>query len=272
MKKGLFYLLIFTSFFLFYPTTYASTVTYPRTEEDFLVPADVQVTESNKMDILNTPAVNASEKLYDFAELFSDSEEGDLIRKIQEYSVLSRYDLAIVTTNNLNGFVIGDYTNNFYDYNDFQNEGIILVIYIGGLDPQIYMGTSALPTSELQKIYSDARIHQTLAYIYKDIKDAKYYNAVDNYIKIVKGFFELDNDKQYVVDGNGNLVKQIPWIEIVILASTLSFIIVILLINRLKKYNVVQYSDNIETKLDPTSIRVSITKDEQVDRVLSKAK
>ena len=270
MKKSL--LIIVLSFFLFVPIAFASTNTFPRTEENYLVPSDVQVTDANKMDILKTPAVDSSEKLYDFADLFTDQEEADIYQKIYEYMGISQYDVAIVTTKDMNGFIIGDYTNNFYDYNSFKDEGIIFTIYIGGIDPQIYMGVNGLPESEIRKIYTDARTKQTLEYVYKDIKAGNYFLATDNYVKILKGFYEIDHEKSYVIDDKGNVVKDIPWTEIIILASALSFIIVFLLVNRLKKYNVVKYSDNIESKLDSNSVSISTEKDELVDRVLSKAK
>ncbi len=271
MKKRLLFCFIL-SLFLWMPTVLASTNTFTRTEEDYLVPSDVSVTEGNKQDILKTPAIDASEKIYDFADLYTVVEEEELYDKVKEFIDKSQYDLILVTTTDLNGYIIGDYTNNFYDFNDFKKDGIIFVIYLGGLDPQIYMGTNGGPASEVFTIYTDARVKDTLSYVYKDIKNKNYYLATENFIKIVDGFFQIDKEKKYVIDQNGNVVKDIPWIELVILASALSFIIVFSLIKGLKKYNKVEYSDNLDSKLNPGTMNVSIAKDEFIDRVLGKAK
>ena len=67
MKKIIKY---FTLLLLIFLSTnvYASTNTKERTEDDLLVPSKVEVTESNKQYILDTPAVDAEEKVYDFAD------------------------------------------------------------------------------------------------------------------------------------------------------------------------------------------------------------
>ena len=54
---------------------FASTNTYTRTNDNLLVPEDVTVTSNNINDILKTPAVFSSEKIYDFADLYTDNEE-----------------------------------------------------------------------------------------------------------------------------------------------------------------------------------------------------
>ena len=106
----------------------ASTNTFTRTIEKPLVPADVLVREDNIQDIMKTPAVSASEKIYDYADLYSEQQEKDLFKKITDFIDESKIDVAIVTTNNQNGYGIRDYAYNFYDYNDFKIEGIIFVI------------------------------------------------------------------------------------------------------------------------------------------------
>ena len=85
MKKILYVASIFFINIILLGNVKASTLTYNRTEEDLLITKDITITEYRKQDILNTPAVNAEEKIYDFAELFTEEEEKDLYNSIEKY-------------------------------------------------------------------------------------------------------------------------------------------------------------------------------------------
>src|SRR5574344_564031 len=135
MKKFKFIIFGLFIFFIVNNNVFASTNTYIRTKEAPLVPKDVVVDENNINNILNTPAVSSSEKVYDYADLLTDDEEKKLVTNINEYISNSIIDVAIVTTNNLNGYSISDYAYNFYDYNDFMSDGVVFVIKVGGSEP-----------------------------------------------------------------------------------------------------------------------------------------
>lgn len=142
MKKFKFIIFGLFIFFIVNNNVFASTNTYTRTKEAPLVPKDVVVDENNINNILNTPAVSSSEKVYDYADLLTDDEEKKLVTNINEYISNSIIDVAIVTTNNLNGYSISEYAYNFYDYNDFMSDGVVFVIKVGGSEPEIFMGNS----------------------------------------------------------------------------------------------------------------------------------
>ena len=103
-------------------------------------------------------------------------------------------DIVIVTTSDLRGFQIPEYTYNFYDYNDFKSDGVILVIYApGGKNPEIFMGNSGVKDSYIFTVYNEGRVNQILAYIYNGyIKDKAYFDACDKYIDIIKGYYATD--------------------------------------------------------------------------------
>ena len=213
----------------------ALPTTYQRTDADMRVPKDVEVTEFNKEAIKNTPSVEKSEKIYDFADLFTEEEEQDLKKTINEYIIDKKVDAIIVTTTNLNGYTIKDYAYNFYDYNDFSATGVIFVIYINNDHPEIYMGNSGPSTSKIFKAYNDARISEILQYVYnKYLREKRYYECSKEYIRIIDAYYDATFGK-YHVDESGNLVKEIPWIESIIIATSLTFIIYILLKKKYKE-------------------------------------
>ena len=85
MRKVCYLLFSFGIFFLSFISVQASVNTYTRTDSDYLVPDYIDVTGSNRDNVLSTPAVDASEKVYDFADLLTDSEEKKIYNQVIEY-------------------------------------------------------------------------------------------------------------------------------------------------------------------------------------------
>ena len=253
-------------FLLFFTpiSVFASTNTFTRTAEDPLVPKDVIVDSTNIDSVLKTPAVSSSEKIYDYADLLSDSQEKLLFKQIDEYMDSSGVDCVVVTTNDLNGFELKDYTENFYDYNDFMIEGVIFVIYLAPDEPHIYMGTNGDPTGKAQSIYTNDRVSQILKYIYKDIKKGDYYSASRDYVKILQGFYNSDMGRDYEVNEEGNVVRQLPWVEMVILSVASSFIVIMLLAYQIKGNNRISYKDELSSRINEKTMMFRTESDNYV--------
>ena len=75
MKK--IYLIILT-FVLGLNIVSASTNTTPRTDDDLGVNKKWEINEKNIDNVKRTPRVDASEKIYDFAEILTEEEEKKL--------------------------------------------------------------------------------------------------------------------------------------------------------------------------------------------------
>lgn len=249
MKKYINYILAFlVLYFIFNGNCYASTNTFVRTNDDLRIPSDVVADSNNHDDIMNTPSINSSEKVYDFVDLLSPSEEKELYDKIIEYNKISNYDAVIVTTDDLSGKELSKYAYNFYDYNDFKSEGVIFIIYVGSDRPGIFMGNCAPSGSEIFHIYSDKVINSTLKYLYNNsFTNDNYYEACYNFVKIVNGFYIQSKNGPSHLGKDGEVVQTIPIFDITIIAVALTFITMYVLIkissNKKKlKYDI---SDNI---------------------------
>ena len=253
-------------------SVFASTNTFTRTKDKPLVPPDIIVKEDNIQDILKTPAVSAVEKVYDYADLYTEQQERDLYKQISSFVEDSNIDVVIVTTKNLNGYEIKDYAYNFYDYNDFRIEGVIFVISLEGSVPEIYMGNSGDSTGRVVTTYTKARIRQTLEYVYKDISIGNYYSATSNFVKIIKGFYDIDRNGDYYVGEDGSIVRNLPWTEIIILALAVSFIIVILCVFQIRNNNHISSKYNLGNLIDDTTLTVKLNSDDYLESVYQKKK
>ena len=126
MKKAILILICFLSSL---DVALASTKTYERTKDNLRVPSSVTVNSENIDYILNTKAVDASEKIYDYAALLSDKEEEEIFEKIRKFINDSSIDLVIITEKDYQITPVA-YAYNFYDYNNFKKEGLIFFIFI----------------------------------------------------------------------------------------------------------------------------------------------
>lgn len=245
----------------------ASVVTFDRNElKNYGVNKKWKITDKNKSNVMNTKAVDASEKIYDFSDILTDSEEQELKLKIDEFIKETNMDMVIVTDefNYYNDEENEVYAADFYDYNDFginydKYSGVLLLrntnpsdkyynIYTFG-DAQLYFSYERLENT-LDDIYFDFTSPLTSKnYGYSSDNDEYLINDVTNDYGYYKGMLKFINDmetyykngipsnmKNYKVDDNGYLyeVYKAPWLPITILSIIVTMIVMGILIKKNK--------------------------------------
>ena len=268
-KRVLLSIVLLICFLLSLENVYADDDVIPRTEENPLVPDGVVVDDSNRDIILKTPAVDASKKIYDFADLLTDKEEYKLYLSLKKYTKETHLDAIVVTTDDLLDFNFDEYVNNFYFYNKFDSNAVIFVISVAEEKPNLFMAGHG---GKAKSIYSDSRIYETLKYIYNDVKKGDYYKVVDDYVNILFGFYNLDREGNYRVNRNGNVVIAIPYVEISIIACSLTIIVIIISFIKLMSMNRLSSSFHYTDLLDSSSMSVITDTDEMIDTVVSDKK
>lgn len=242
----------------------AKVKTNVRTEKNLRVPKDVVVNDNNREAILKTPSVSEKDKVYDFEDLLSEKEKKDIYNKLKKYTSNTGIDAVVVVTSDLCGFTLSDYTFNFYDYNNFKDDGTIFVLYLKEDNKyEIYMGLSGGKNSIVYSIYTNKVIEQTLKYVFYHMKENKYYEGIVDYIAIIQKFYSLDSNANYKVDEHGNVILVFPWIESIILAFTSTVIIIILLISSVYKKDKKSLS-YYDDKLDNETLMIRVDKDQVI--------
>ena len=164
----------------------ASTTTYERTLDNLQVASDIVVTSSNQNAILTTPKVNEEEKIYDFADLFTDSEEMDLYEKVTSFISDTNLDMAIVTIDYNPKYDAQTYADDFYDYNYFgkgsTHDGLLFLIDMH--TREMYIST----LGQALLMYDDYRIDCIL-----DDIDEEYYSDNTNYYKMFDAYIKTSS-------------------------------------------------------------------------------
>ncbi len=221
MKRNIKLVLIAFLLFCLVCDVSASTTTYSRSENDYRVPKNIIVNDSNKNNILATPSVNTEEKIYDFADLYTDKEEKVIYDKIQKFIKNKKLDLAIVTISNNNKASVQNYAYDFYDYNGFgltdSFDGLLLLIDMQ--NSAVFISTTGKAIVD----YDDELVNKILRPVYDEMANGNYETAINK-------FFE----NLYVSDLNEDSNSS-NWYFIVIAAFLATVITIIVLIISMKK-------------------------------------
>lgn len=249
-KKKIKLLFLLLTFILLITPVYANPITKERNEGNYLIPNGIEVTEQNKNNILMTPAVDETEKVYDFADLFSSSEEEKLLKQISSYIDKYKMDLAVVTINENNKNSPQEYADDFYDYNAFgkgsNRDGILFLIDLQ--NREIYMTTTGYAIN----MYNDHRIDFSLEKVYKNMTNRDYYKGTSEYIKIISKYASLglpsSKDRQVEKD----------ILSTFLLSSMISLIITIIaMVILISKNKLVNKQETAEQYLQKESIQIN---------------
>ena len=244
MKKQIKWFLILCILFQ-WTTVSASTNTQERTTQNLLVPDSVNVTAENIEDVLATPAVDATEKVYDFANLFTDSEEQQLYQQISQFINKHDMDLAVVTINKNPKFSQVEYADDFYDYNYFKKDGVLFLIDMD--NRQIHMTT----TGYAIKVYNDYRIDNALDSVYTYMSDEDYYQGTANYISIINNYATAGLPS----NTDSKATSVFSAIKIGLLISIVITIIVMFIL--IKKNKLVRKATTAKEFLDKESVKIT---------------
>lgn len=217
---------------------FASVDTCTRTDDNLYVPDKIKYKSSMKDNILSTPCVNASEKVYDFANLFEESDEDLIYNQITNFINDTGLDMAIVTTNYNSKMSVMEYADDFYDYNDFSRDGILFLI---DMDTREYYVST---TGKAMFYFDDNRIDYILDNLYSDMVNGDYKSAVLGVISDAKGYYDSGViTNKYTFDSNGKIVRKTPWLVLVGISLGVSFIVVMILRGKNKKVKISKDAD-----------------------------
>lgn len=116
----------------------------------------------------------------DNAELLSNSEENALAEETEIISDTYAYDVVILTVKSLNGKDVLDYADNYYDYNNYKNNGMIFVISMSERE----FATSIVGNGIY--LFSDYTIDNIHENITQMLSDGYFYDAFLEYIDQVE--------------------------------------------------------------------------------------
>ena len=186
---------------------------YVRSESNnYGVSKNIKVNSNNMSDIMKTPYVDPSKKIYDFADILTSEEETELKSLIDNFIKTTGLDFVFVSVDMYyyNDDENEKYAQDFYDYNDFglnndKNGGIVLYRNAYSSNPyyaSVYTGEAQLYCNENCSDY-------ILDEIYDNFHSNSYKNGITQFIHLFNTYYNkgYDTDKYYI-DENGSLAEK----------------------------------------------------------------
>lgn len=261
MKKFVYVLIMFLILSLI--DVNASTTTYNRKDrENYGVAKKWVIDSKNKNNVLNTPYVDANEKIYDFANILTDEEEKLLYDKINKFINISHMDMVFLTIDKpyYNDKFNEDYAADFYDYNDFgidykNYDGVLILRNSYSKDP--YYNIYTFGRAQLYFTYE--RCEQLLDNIYSNFSSHNYYDGYEKVISNLTDFYYQgvpNAYKHYYIDDMGYMVKgyKIPFFLAFLISMIVTIVIMSILIS---KNRMIRQSKRADVYLDSKSIGFS---------------
>ena len=248
MKRNLF--LIIVILLLCPIIVNASTNTIERDKDNLRIPDKIKYKSNMYDNIMTTPSVDASEKIYDFANLFTDSEELELYQEVSTFISNTNLDLVIVTISDNTKYNLGSYDNlamiyadDFYDYNDFDYNG---VLYLIDMETRVFY----ISTSGTALLYYDSdRIEDTLSSIDNSMYNGNYKESITIMIANLKRYYDLgySANSNYTIS-KGMVVRKTPYLLFILVGLIVSLITTFSLAKRNKKVKLAVDSDTYLAK------------------------
>ena len=228
--------------------------------ENYGVHKKWNINDSNLPNVMRTPYVDSSLKIYDYANILSEEEEQKVKSLISEYIEKTGMDMVFVSINMpySSDHENEDYAADFYDYNDFglndkNYSGVILLRNAYEEDPYFDVYTFG----EGQLYYDYDRCESMLDDIYPYFKNKNYLSGLEIFIRDFTDYYNsgkaLDN---YYLDENGEIhidkgSFKPPYLVTGGIGAVVSAIVVSIMVKKNKMVkkakNAADYVDNSKT-------------------------
>ena len=114
-------------------------------------------------------------RLVDQADLLTDVEEAQLLSKLDAISARQGMDVVLVTADTLNGQSPMDYADDFYDYNGYAEDGVLLLVSME--DSDWWISTSGYGIT----VFTDAGIDHVSWLFLPALSEGNYAEAFEIY-------------------------------------------------------------------------------------------
>ena len=248
--------------------TGSATDTQDRTTLDNLgVNKKWKITDSNRSNVLDTPKVDASFKIYDFSDILTPAEEASLKIMIDDFRDKTGFDMVIFTDDFA---YTNDYANttratDFYDYNDFgmgteNYDGVLL--FRNTYEADKYF--DAFSFGKAQLYITPSELSTTLDHIYDLIKSEQYYEGFKKYIEEMTLCYDngiSDAYKDAYIDDTGHIV--IPYkANYAILGFVGIIITIIVMIIMASKHKMIKKATNAADYVEEGKTNYSVKSDQ----------
>lgn len=165
--------------------------------------------------------------LVDDADLLTDSEESELLSRLEVVSESGQTDIVVVTIDSLNGEDAQDYADDFYDNNGYAKDGVLLLISIS--DSEWYLSTKGFGITAV----TDAGREYMAEQILEELGDGAFFNAFMTYADLCDEFVQQARNGENNDVGNP-LKAPFPLVRNLLISFGIGLVAALLMTGRMK--------------------------------------
>ncbi|MCM1134236.1 MAG: TPM domain-containing protein [Clostridium sp.] len=177
------------------------------------------------MAVLPVWAAGDLPRLLDYADILSDSEEAELLEKLDEISMRQQMDVVAVTVDSLEGKNAADYADDFYDENGygFGEEGDGILFLLSMREREWYISTKGYAIT----VFTDAGLDYMSEKIVLNLKDGAYAEAFMEFADYCDDYItQAAMGAPYDVD---NLPREpFPFVLFLVICFAIAFVIALI--------------------------------------------
>jgi len=199
-----------------------------------------KINDNNLDNIIKTPYVDVSKKVYDYADILTDDDETEIKNMIEGFIKETKLDLVFVSidTPYSSDSENDEYAYDFYDYNDFginnENYGGIIILRNKYENDPYYMASLF---GEAQLYCDENCLDNILDDIYGAFSSKDYKSGVSLFIhKFINKYNKGYDEDKYYIDENGSLKEKynVPYFVSILSSGLISFLTMLGLVNKNK--------------------------------------
>lgn len=132
------------------------------------------------------PVMAAGQLLVDDADVLSSKEERQLSKKLEDASDACDMDVAVVIVDGIGNEDIQDYADDYYDYNGYADDGVMLVVDVD-MDSRQWWITG---TGTGADVFTSSVINKIGNKIEGDLSDGEYLDAFETFAELCVEYVE----------------------------------------------------------------------------------
>ena len=217
------------------------------------------INSGNLDNVKSVPYVDSSLKVYDFADILTDSEEKQIYNKIQNFIEHTNMNMVVVSIDMPYNYDSKneEFAADFYDYNDFglnfdKYSGILLLRNNYSSDRYYDMYTFG----DAQLYFDQGRYDDILDSIYSDFTGKKYLEGVNKFVSKCSSYYDRGLASKYehaYIDLDG-FIQYDYYVPILPCLGGSIFITFIVMLIMVKKNKMVRKATTASEYLDKNSI------------------
>ncbi|MBR6744485.1 MAG: TPM domain-containing protein [Clostridia bacterium] len=167
---------------------------------------------------LNLVCAAGAPRLVDQADILTSSEESQLLSLLNEISERQQMDIVVVTVDSLGGKSPRAYADDYYDYNGYGADGILLLIAMDSRD--YYISTTGYG---IEAVTDEGLSYMEDRFV-DDLSDGDYASAFTTYAELCDDFItQARSGDPY---DRGNMPKSdFPWGQNLLISLAVGFVI-----------------------------------------------